>query len=246
MTESPRLKTVTKAFKPLYPLNAFPKKFALSLGREIVYLLATRTDERLEGSDWESIFAKCIGAEWTPSNVGLDDVSYGQTAWGTKTVKNNGPFVARHVRLVCGRNSLSFSYGIKDIGSLKEDEIGNKILEIWNGRVSDVRGKYKDVRTVVLLKGEHLSSVAVYEEETKLFVPELYSWQWNESGNLEGYEKKTGIHRFTWQPSGSQFTVVSDLPSKRLKLRIKKPPQVSHDDVLKSIEFDPSWIEIVE
>ena len=88
MIMSPRLRTVEK-YKPPYPLNEFPKRFALDLGRETVYLLASRGDTaRIEGSDWEEIFARLIGAQWKPSNVGLDDVVLEQTAWGAKSVKN--------------------------------------------------------------------------------------------------------------------------------------------------------------
>ena len=102
------------------------------------------------------------------------------------------------------------------------------------------------MRTVILLKGENLTEVSVYEEETCLFAPKNYYWQVNDRGNFEGFENNTGAHRFTWQPHGSQFTIVSDVPEKRLKLRIKRPKRVSPSAVLKDVGFDPSWIEIVE
>jgi hypothetical protein len=44
------------------------------LGKHVVYRLCTRSAAILEGSDWEQIFAKIIGARWKLSNVGLDDV----------------------------------------------------------------------------------------------------------------------------------------------------------------------------
>lgn len=244
-TQTPRLRSVEK-YRPEYPLNKFPETFVHSLGREIVYLRATRSEPRLEGSDWEEIFARCIGAKWSPSNVGLDDVVLKQMAWGAKTVKNAKPFDARHVRLICGRNSPAYSYGVKNVRDMDVAELGEKILEIWNARVTDVRTKFRHVRTVVLLKGDDLSEISVYEEDTVLLTPCAYYWQWNDRGNFEGYELKTDIHRFTWQPSGSQFTIISDVPEHRLKLRIKKPPLVDKADVLKSIKFDKSWIEIVD
>lgn len=242
----PRLRTAGKTH-PLYTLNDFSKTFAISLGKEIIYLLATRPDARLEGNDWEEIFARCIGARWTPSNVGLDDVtldSHSMT-WGAKTIKNYNPFNVHNVRLICGRNSLDFSYGIKNVRALPEDEIGAKVLEIWNKRVEEVRTRFSNVRTVVLLKGDALSTIAVYEEETIQFLPEKYYWQWNARGNLEGCEKGTNTHRFSWQPHGSQFTVVSDVPDNRLKLRIKRPPVISQSALLDSVAYDDSWIEIV-
>ena len=244
-TRTPKLRNVEK-YRPKYPLNRFPDEFAMNVGREIVYILATRPEPRLEGSDWEEIFARSIGAKWTPSNVGLDDVVFEQTAWGAKTVKNGRPFDARHVRLICGRNSLDYSYGDKNVRDMKVNEVGEKVLDIWNARVADVRKKFLHVRTVVLLKGDDLHEVSVYEEETCLFEPGKYYWQVNDRGNFEGFEAGTGAHRFTWQPHGSQFTVISDVPERRLKLRIKRPVRVSPNAVLKDVGFDPSWIEVVE
>ena len=243
--KAPKLRRVGK-YQPKYPMNKFPADFPLKLGKEIVYILATRPEPRLEGNDWEEIFARCIGAKWTPSNVGLDDVVFEQMAWGAKTVKNDRPFAARHVRLICGRNSLDYSYGEKNVRDMDVDEVGAKVLGIWNARVADVRKKFLHVRTIVLLKGENLTEVSVYEEETCLFDPRHYYWQVNDRGNFEGFEKVTKVHRFTWQPHGSQFTVISDVPEKRLKLRIKRPERVSPNAVLKDVGFDPSWIEVVE
>ena len=71
--KEPRLRTVNKAVAP-FELNKFPSKFIDTLAKEIVYMQATKSSMSLEGNEWEQIFAECIGAEWKPSNVGLDDV----------------------------------------------------------------------------------------------------------------------------------------------------------------------------
>lgn len=42
-----------------------------------------------------------------------------------------------------------------------------------------------------------------------------------------------------------EYKMVVNYTQIRLKLRIKKPPTVDHDEFLKAIRFDPSWIEIV-
>jgi hypothetical protein len=65
------------------------------------------------GEDWEEIFARLVGAKWTPSNVGLDDVIYQQCAWGCKTVKNAHPAKTKRVRLISGRNSPAYSFDDK-------------------------------------------------------------------------------------------------------------------------------------
>lgn len=112
--KEPKLHTVEKV-KPPYPLNGFPKEFAFRLGKEIVYLLATKGTPDLRGSDWEQIFALCIGGKWTPSNVGLDDVTFHNCAWSAKSVKSNKPENATKVRLISGRNSPTYSFGELDI-----------------------------------------------------------------------------------------------------------------------------------
>lgn len=77
--KKPKLRRVQK-YSPPYVLNRFPPTFALNLGKEIVYLLASKGKPVLEGSDWEEIFANCIDASWRPSNIGLDDVVKHQCA----------------------------------------------------------------------------------------------------------------------------------------------------------------------
>ncbi|MFB3851287.1 MAG: hypothetical protein ACE14Q_05110 [Acidobacteriota bacterium] len=245
MKKEPKLRTVEK-YKPPYPLNRFPKSFAVNLGREIVYLLASRGNSRLEGADWEEIFARLIRAEWKPSNVGLDDVVKEQTAWGAKTVKNNSPSTVAKVRLISGRNSPVYSYGDNEISRDAPNNLGEKVLSIWNERVASVRKLYKHLRTIVLVKSDDLLEASVFEFETVIYNIEDFWWQWNERGNLEGYLKKSNEHIFTWQPHGSQFTIVENVPKERLAIRIKrKPPVLDRENVLKAIQFDESWIELI-
>lgn len=245
MIQKPRLRTVEK-YKPPYEINQFQKNFAYDLGRELVYLLASRGSSRLEGSDWEEIFARLIGAKWKPSNVGLDDIVLQQTAWGAKTVKNKYPAKVSKIRLISGRNSPVYSYGDTEISKVPPDNLGKKILSIWNERVAGIRKRYKHLRTVVLIKSDNLLESAVYEFETIMYPTEDFWWQWNENDNLEGYFKKNNEHIFTWQPHGSQFTIIDNVPKDRLAIRIKKqPPKVNKEDVLKAIKYDDSWIEII-
>ena len=163
--KTPKLRTVDK-IKPPYPLNQFPADFAYKLGREIVYLLATKGKPVLEGPEWEEMFANCISAEWKPSNVGLDDVVLGACAWGAKTVKNPNPSGTRAVRLISGRNSPTYSFHAKAIFGVDAKKLGDQVLAIWNERVSAIRPHFKHVRTVVLIKSGDLSEVVVYEFET--------------------------------------------------------------------------------
>lgn len=242
--QSPKLRTVNKSVPP-YPLNKFPSDFPFSLGRQIVYLLATKGKAILEGAEWEEIFANCIGAEWKPSNVGLDDVVLGNTAWGAKTVKSKNPENQRKVRLISGRNSIVYSFGEVIDTSVDPNLPGVQVLEIWNERVSAIREKYKNLRTVVLIKSNDLSLVNIFEFDTIRYDPELYYWEWNKNHNLVGYEKSTKSHRFTWQPHGSQFTIIEDVPHGCMIIRIQKPPSLNKGVVLKSLGFTNDWITVI-
>lgn len=242
--KTPRLKNINKAVPP-YELNCFSNDFAMKLGREIVYLLATKGNPSLEGNEWEEIFANCIGANWKPSNVGLDDVIIGNCAWGAKTVKANYPSKQKMVRLISGRNSPVYSFGESKVSEVDPDILGEQILAIWNERVSAVRKNFKFVRTVVLIKSNNLEEVAIFEFDTIRYDPELFEWKWNSNNNLEGYDKVSKKHHFTWQPHGSQFTILEDVAKDCLVIRIKKPPHLDKDDVLSSIGFDNTWITVL-
>ncbi len=242
---SPRLRTVEKSLPP-FPLNSFPKDFPLILGEELVYLLAAKGKPNLEGSDWEDIFAKCIGADWKPSNVGLDDVVLGNTAWGAKTVKASKPSKQSKVRLISGRNSPVYSYGDTIDTNADPNLVGKSVLDIWNERVSAIREKYQNLRTVVLIKSNDLTEVAVFEFDTIRYDPELFVWEWNKNGNLVGIEKSKSEHRFTWQPHGSQFTIIEEVPEKGIIIKIRQPKSLDKKEVLKSLGFDKSWITITK
>ncbi len=239
--QRPRLRTVDKT-NPPYLLNQFPADFGYKVGREVIYLLATKSVPSLEGAEWEQIFAKAIGAEWKASNIGFDDIKLGAFAWGAKTVKNSRPETVKKVRLISGRNSLDFSYDVNNVRNEEPTKMGTFILQIWNERVSEVRSRFLQARTVVLIKGEGLLNLCVFEAETLLYLPEEYEWQWNENDNLEGYHRATGQHKFTWQPHGSQFTIKEDVPPNSLLISLMKPPMGDVDEYLANIGFEDSWI----
>jgi hypothetical protein len=244
MKQRPKLRTVEK-YQPPYPLNHFPSDFALQVGKEIIYLLATRNSPRFEGSDWEESFARAIGGRWKPSNVGLDDVLLEQTAWSAKTVKTANPSKAKKVRLISGRNSPSYSYDADVIRKSDPNSVGAMVLGIWNERVAAIRAKYQHLRTVVLVKSEDLLEVSVFEFDTVLYDPAAYEWRWNKKHNLEGLDKAGKQHHFTWQPHGAQFTIIEVVPTDRLALRLKQPPAMEPNAVLATLGFDPSWVQVI-
>ena len=151
----------------------------------------------------------------------------------------------KNVRLVSGRNSPTFSFGVDRITSEDPAVIGRMILDIWNERVSGVRRIFKFVRTVVLVKAKDFTEYLIFELDTVRYDHELYFFKWNKNNNLEGYEKETDIHKFTWQPSGSQFTIIEKIPENRTHIKVKKPELIDKEKLLKMVEFDSSWYTIV-
>jgi hypothetical protein len=205
-------------------------------------MLATKSPPSLEGPEWEKIFAEAICGEWKPSVVGLDDIVKGNCAWSAKSVKSITPFSVKIIRLISGRNNPEYSFHNIEA---TDNGIGRQVLGIWNARVDRIRARYAHTRTVVLIKGNDLTQYSVFEIETFRYDPELFEWRRNKRNNLEGFDSY-GQHRFTWQRHGSQFTVVEKVPEKRLKFRVIIPPKPSVERILDSINFDPSWIQIVE
>ena len=201
-----------------------------------------------DSSEWEQIFATCVGADWKPSNVGLDDVVLDNCCWGAKTVFAGSKDISqqKNVRLVSGRNSPTFSFGVDRITSEDPNVIGKMVLDIWNERVSAVRQIFKFVRTVVLVKAKDFSEYLIFELDTVRYDPELYYFEWNKNNNLEGYDRNSGMHKFTWQPSGSQFTIIEEIPENKLHIRVKKPKLIDKKTVLKTVKFDSSWYTVVK
>lgn len=198
----------------------------------------------ISGADWGEAFASAVGGVHLDSPVGIADVVCGKMAWSLKTVKNNDPFKAVNARLISGRCSPDYSYGItdphKDI-----QETGRAVLGIWNERVNIAQDNYSPVRTTILVRSSDLSSYCLFEEENHRFRTSDYTWAVNNNGNLIGRDLETGETCFTWQPHGSQFTIHTKIPANAVKFTIKKPPVVSKEKILKSIGFDKTWIEII-
>lgn len=238
----PRLRTVNKAVPP-YQMNQFPKSFIEKFGAEIVYMYAVKSSMSIEGDEWEQIFANCIGADWKPSNVGLDDVQLDNCCWSAKTVLGQSNLgKQKAVRLISGRNSPTYSFGIDKITEEDPDKIGELVLDIWNERVSGIRQYFKFARTIVLVKGTDYSEYLIFETDTIRYDPMDYTFIWNSRGNLEGSRKSDNTHIFTWQPHGSQFTIIESIPKDRLHIKVKLPQKLDKEAVLNTIKYDPSWV----
>lgn len=199
----------------------------------------------LTGDDWGNVFAKAIGGEHLQSPVGIADVVFDKIAWSMKTVKKENPHSSNFlIRLISGRCSPDYSYGITDP---HEDiqKTGRAVLNIWNERVNIAQDYYNPLRTSILVCSNDLLSYTLFEEENHRYVASNYRWEENPNGNLIGIDCETGDTCFTWQPHGSQFTIHTKVPANAIKFKLKQPPTLNIEETLKQINYDDSWVEIL-
>ena len=97
----------------LYPLNEIPDNVIVDIAGFFAYLLYTGRRD-ISGADWGDAFASAIEGQHLDSPVGIADVVKGKMAWSMKTVKAADPMNVRKVRLISGRCSPDYSYGITD------------------------------------------------------------------------------------------------------------------------------------
>ena len=239
----PHLRDSRNLISELYPLGQVPQRIITDIAKGIVYRVHTGRKD-ITGDDWGDILADAVGGEHYAKPVGITDLATETTAWSVKTVKANSPFTVANVRLISGRNSPDFSYGIED----PHDDVqktGDAVLGIWNGRVDIAQAHHPRIRVNVLIRNCDLTDFVMYEEYLEHFRISNYEWKENERGNLEAFDKHTGEKSFTWQPHGSQFTVHSIVPDDAIKFRVKRPPLLTREIALENIGFDESWIEIL-
>ncbi|MBQ3733357.1 MAG: hypothetical protein II859_05285 [Bacteroidales bacterium] len=227
-----------------YPINEIPDSIVRLIGKKFVYMLCIGRKD-LTGDDWGNVFAEAIGGEHLQSPIGIADVVYDKMAWSMKTVKNSNPHrVEATVRLISGRCSPDYSYGITDPHEDIE-KTGRAVLNIWNERVNIAQDYYNPLRTSVLVRSNDLLSYTLFEEENHRYVANQYRWEENNNGNLIGIDLETGDIRFTWQPHGSQFTIHTRVPKNAVKFIIKQPPILDVEETLRQIHYNDNWAEIL-
>jgi len=227
-----------------YPINEIPESVIKKIGKKFVYLLCVGYND-LPGDEWGNVFAEAIDGTHLQSPVGIADVTFDKMAWSMKTVKSKNPHKSNaSIRLISGRCSPDYSYGISD--PHKDIEAtGRAVLNIWNERVNIAQDYYNPLRTSILVRSEDLLSYTLFEEENHRYVASSYRWEENKNGNLIGIDIETGETRFTWQPHGSQFTIHTNIPKNAVKFRIKQPPKLDVEETLKQINYGEDWVEIL-
>ncbi len=98
---------------------------------------------------------------------------------------------------------------------------------------------------MVLIRNPELTQFVLFEEEIRQVIPSNYEWQVNKSGNFEGYDIQTKQHRFTWQPHGSQFTIMMPLPGKVFKFLLRKPAALDEKSFLVNLQYGKDWLHLL-
>ncbi len=238
-----RLRGNAKRRHEEYPLGELPDSVIVVMAKQLVHRIAIGQID-ITGDDFGTIFAASIEGMHRESPLGIADVLKNNCAWSVKTIKNNKPFEAERVRLISGRNSPDYSLGISDPRA-DATATGRAVLSIWNARVNEALDGYDDLRVIVCVRNFATRQFVLFEEEASRFSHADYKWNFNKRGNLEGYDIAHNEHAFTWQPHGSQFTVIRKVPAHARKFSINHSvPLIKIEHVLSSIKFDESWISI--
>lgn len=225
-----------------YPLNEFTEDVIQSIAKRIVYLKAVGRRD-MSGDEFDHIFAESITGRSFGRPLGIADVAWSKCCWSVKTIKGKKPHTQKKVRLICGRNNPNYS---ADIENPYDDiaQTGRAVLEIYNQRIDTAKSDYDDLRMLVLVRNMETLEFTIYERPITPFVPANYRWKLNKKRNFQGYDGET--HVFTWQPHGSQFTILEPIPASATRFRIKKNPgMIEMEDVLQSMKYEPNWVEIL-
>lgn len=182
-----------------------------------------------------------MNGEHFRSPLGIADVALGNTAWSAKTVVARNPVAAAQVRLISGRNAPVFSFG-NDDPFADIQETGQQVLQIWNARVEEATQQYPNLRTVVLMRDMERFRFKIFEAQTAQFDPADYSWSRNARNNLEGRAVQGRTHTFTWQPHGSQFTIIRQVSGSARSFEIKKPGTLDPQQVLANLGYADNWV----
>lgn len=227
-----------------YPLGEFPPSIAIEIGKRIVHRLAVGHAD-ITGDDFGGIFAAAISGIHRARPLGIADVTWNGCAWSVKTVQDKFPFTKRTVRLISGRNSPAYS---ADIPNPYADiqATGTAVLNVWNARVNESLNEHDDLRIFVMIRNMATLEFTIFEVEAGRYVPANYRWIRNLKGNLQGYDRRNDEHTFTWQPHGSQFTVIHHVPASAYRFRIMHTPGIIEEHhVLRLIRFKDNWIQQV-
>ena len=243
--KTPRLRDSARPHvQELYPLNQIPNEIVVKICGHVVFLVSVGRKD-LSGDDFGDAFAQAINGTHLGRPVGITDVALGKMGWSVQTVKVSHPWKATGIRLISGRNSPVYSYGIED-PLADVQKTGDAVLGIWNERINIAYAQFNVVRTLVLVRNEDLSQFVLFEEDTRPIRVTDYRWELNHNNNFLGIDKNSGETCFTWQPHGSQFTIHTRIPSNAKRFSVKKPVALDEKEFLLTLKFNESWVHTLD
>jgi hypothetical protein len=210
------------------------------MGKTLTYYYAIGKKD-ITGDDWGDVFSDAIGGKHFASPVGIVDVAHEKMAWSTKTVQHSNPHRCLTVRIISGRNSPDYSFGITDLHA-DIQKTGDAVLKIWNARVDIAKKEYYPLREAVLVRRPERREFTYFEAEIGQYAVSEFYWRENARGNLEGVRIVDDKHVFTWQFHGSQFTIIHEIPSSAIRFKLRQVPLIDLDSTLVSIGFEEGWI----
>jgi hypothetical protein len=241
----PKLRGKTSVHRGPWPVGDLPNDVIVRIASQIIISIALGAKD-FSGDEFGDKLAFGVDGIHRDSPLGVVDVIKEDCGWSAKTVKTSGdPHQTQNVRLISGRCSVDYSVGISD-SRADVNATGEAILSIWNQRVDESLNEYDDLRLIVLLRNVEAQKFTIFEEEIIRFAPANYEWQLNSRNNLQGYDKHSGSHCFTWQPHGAQFTIMKGIPGSAKRFSINKAiPRITDQHIRRMVKYDPSWIDII-
>jgi len=242
--QKPKLRDSHKSTrKELYPLGDIPAPVVLTVSKWLTYNIVVGKSD-ITGDDWGNVFARSIKGSHLASPLGLADVVHEKTAWSVKTVTASKPHTTNGIRIISGRNSPKYSYGIenpfKDI-----QQTGSAVLNIWNERVNISLDQYEDLRTAILIRNTKNRQYSLYEFATSKYSPRDFFWELNKNNNFIGRCRTSGAHKFTWQSHGSQFTIKHTVPASAIRFEIQQPKTLDFEKTMEQVGFNESWVSFI-
>lgn len=243
MDQKPRLRNIVQPSGAApYPLNEPTKKIIQAVGQHFIYRHYVGAQD-LSGSDWTEAFCDAIGGEMLSATVGIADVGLGRYGWSLKTIKRKQPSQIQKIRIIVGRCSPDYSYGITD-PHVNITKTGKAVLGILNARISLALDAFPNMRNAILIRSLDLRHYVFFEEEVQLIDPQDYTWKINVNGNFIATNKKTNEITFTWQPHGSQLTQHMIVPSKVTTFSIDLPTTIGKSELLAKLGVNENWVKI--
>ncbi|PIE84036.1 MAG: hypothetical protein CSA07_04055 [Bacteroidia bacterium] len=243
MDEKPKLRSSSQPVgRAPYPLNAPTQEVVERIGLHFIYLHGVGKDD-LQGEDWAEAFRDAIGGQALGSNLGIADVGLGRYAWSLKTIKRNSPSTVRTIRLIVGRCSPDYSYGISDPHA-DVAMTGEAVLKILNARIEIALEAFPEMRTAVLIRSGDMREYVLFEASLSPYRTEQYEWAVNSNGNFIARHTPTQTLAFTWQPHGAQLTHHLTVPQEATHFTINLPQRLGKVELLQRLGADATWVSI--